>query len=166
MLSGLIECEQSKLRYLEALRVLNRSHTVLNRQYLCECKRQYKSLIRKKKRRYEMMKLDKLEQLRHSKPRDFWKYFKNKSNANSTHSIPLNSFHNYFSNLENELFQNVNDDVESFCLKTAITQLKRNKSHGIYNLLNEYFIECSDILSPYLCKLFNAALDSGCFPDV
>ena len=27
------ECEQSKLRYLEALRVLNRSHTVLNRQY-------------------------------------------------------------------------------------------------------------------------------------
>ena len=26
------ECEQSKLRYLEALRVLNRSHTVLNSQ--------------------------------------------------------------------------------------------------------------------------------------
>ena len=32
--------------------------------------------------------------------------------------------------------------------------------------MNEYFIECSDILSPYLCKLFNAVLDSGCFPDV
>jgi len=54
MLSGLIVCEQSKLRYLEALRVLNRSHTVLNRQYFCECKSQYKSLIRKKKRRYEI----------------------------------------------------------------------------------------------------------------
>ena len=71
------------IRYLEALRVLNRSHTVLNRQYFCECKRQYKSLIRKKKRRYEMTKFDKLEQLRHCKPRDCWKYFKNKSNANS-----------------------------------------------------------------------------------
>ena len=33
-------------------------------------------------------------------------------------------------------------------------------------MLNEYFIECSDILSPYLCKLFNTVLDSGCFPDV
>ena len=86
------ECEQSKLRYLEALRVFNRSHTVLNRQYFCECKSQYKSLIRKKKRRYEMMKLDTLEQLRHSKHRDFCKYFNNKYNANSADSIPLNCF--------------------------------------------------------------------------
>ena len=43
---------------------------VLNRQYFCECKSQYKSLIRKKKQCYGMMKLDKLEQLRHNKPRD------------------------------------------------------------------------------------------------
>ena len=89
-----------------------------------------------------------------------------------------------FSNLENEIFQTVKDDVESFCLNnnvnpnnesdyseeldfpitvkeivSAIKQLKRNKAHGIDNLLNEYFIECSDILSPYLCKLFNAVLD-------
>ena len=70
-----IECEQSKLRYLEALRVLNWSHTVLNSQSCCECNAQYKTLIRKKKRRYVMMKLEQLEQLRHSKPRDFWKYF-------------------------------------------------------------------------------------------
>ena len=98
------------------------------------------------------MKLDKLEQLRHSKPRDFWKYFKNKSNANSTDSIPLNSFHNYFSNLENELFQNVNDDVESFCLKTAIKQLKRNKSHGIYNLLNDISL---NVVTFYLLTYVN-----------
>ena len=100
-------------------------------------------------------------------------------------------FHNYFSNLENELFQTANDDIESFCLNnnvnannesdyneeldfpitveeilSAIKQLKRNKSHGIDNVSNEYFIECSDILSPYLSKLFNAVLDSCCFPDV
>ena len=76
--------------------------------------------------------------------------------------------HNYFSNLESELFQTVNDDVESFCVNntfnvnannesdyneeldfpitveeivSAIKQFKRNKSHGIDNLLNEYFIE-------------------------
>jgi len=49
---------------------------------------------------------------------------------------------------------------------SAIKQLKRNKSHGIAYLLNEYFIACSDSLSPYLCKLFNAVLGSGCFPDV
>jgi len=41
---------------------------------LCECKTQYKSLIRKQKRRYELMKLDTLEQLRHCKPRAFGSY--------------------------------------------------------------------------------------------
>ena len=109
------------------------------------------------------------------------KYFQcNKSNANSADSIQLNSSHNYFSNLENDFFQTVNDNVASFCVNNnvkannendyneeldfpitvvEIKQLKRNNAHGIDNLLKEYVIVCSDILSPYLCKLFNAVLD-------
>ena len=117
----------------------------LNRQYFCECKSQNKSLIRKKNRRCEMMKLDKLEQLRHSKPRYFWKYFNNKSNANSADSIPLNIFHNYFLNLENELFQTVNDDVNSVRLKGFVSDIciiltTYNLCHIIY----DYF--CSNSL--------------------
>lgn len=186
------ECEQSKQRYLEALRVFNRSHTMLSRQHFCDCKNQYKSFIRKKKRSLELKKLEGLEKLRHRKPREFWKYFtQNKSNINSSSSIPLDSFYDHFSNLENEPFRTVNEDVESFCennvfngnidndfneeldypitegeILSTIKQLKRNKAYGIDNLLNEYFIEGGDILSPYLCKLFNAVLDLGCFPDV
>ena len=57
------------------------------------------------------MKLDKLEQLRHSKPRDFWEYLKKKSNANSADSIPLTVSIITFSNLENEIVQTVNDDL-------------------------------------------------------
>ena len=92
---------------------------VFNRQYFCEYKTQYKSLIRKKKRRYVMIKLDKLEQLRHST-------LKNKSNANSADSIPLNNFHNYFSNIENEIFQTVNDDIESFCVNNNVNANNEN----------------------------------------
>ena len=128
-----------------------------------------------------MIKLDKLERLRYRKTQRFTlKYLQYKSNANSADSIPLNSFHNFFSDLENEIFQTVNDDVKSVCVNntfnvnanneneeldfpitveeklSAIKQLKRNKA--IDSLLNEYFIECSDILSPYLCKLLNAVL--------
>ena len=122
-----------------------RSHMALNRQYFCECKSQNKSLIRKKNRRCEMMKLDKLEQLRHSKPRYVWKYFNNKSNANSADSIPLNIFHNYFLNLENELFQTVNDDVNSVRLKGFVSDIciiltTYNLCHIIY----DYF--CSNSL--------------------
>ena len=71
----------------------------------------------------------KLEQLRHCKPRDFQKYFENKSNANSADSIPLNSFHNYFSNLEKEIFQTVNDHVEYFCLNNNVNA----KNESEYN---------------------------------
>ena len=77
-------------------------------------------------------------------------------------------------------FQTVNDNVASFCVNNnvkannendyneeldfpitvvEIKQLKRNNAHGIDNLLKEYVIVCSDILTPYLCKLFNAVLD-------
>jgi hypothetical protein len=40
----------------------------------------------------------------------------------------------------------------------AISNLKRNKSHGIDGLLNEYFIEYRDLLLPLLNKLFNGIL--------
>ena len=32
------------------------------------------------------------------------------------------------------------------------------------NLINEYFIECYDILSSHLVDIFNAILDTGHFP--
>jgi len=47
-------------------------------------------------------------------------YIINKSNASSADSIPLNSFHSYFFNLENDFFQTVNDDVESFCVNNNV----------------------------------------------
>ena len=47
----------------------------------------------------------------------------------------------------------------------AVKMLKANKAPGIDCLLNEYFIECIDILSPYICDIFNAILDLGHFPD-
>ena len=48
----------------------------------------------------------------------------------------------------------------------AIKGLKRNKSHGSDGMLNEYFIEYTDILLPFLYKIFNAMLDTGVFPSV
>jgi hypothetical protein len=47
----------------------------------------------------------------------------------------------------------------------AIKTLKTNKTPGIDCLLNEYFIECIDILSSHICDIFNYVLDSGYFPD-
>ena len=43
--------------------------------------------------------------------------------------------------------------------------MKRCKAHGSDMLLNEYFIECIDILAPFICDIFNAVLNSGCYPE-
>ena len=43
--------------------------------------------------------------------------------------------------------------------------LKQGKDCGSDNLLNEYFLEAGDILLSHITELFNALLDSGCFPD-
>jgi len=43
--------------------------------------------------------------------------------------------------------------------------LKRCKAHVSDMLLNEYFIECIDILAPIICNIFNAVFNSGCYPE-
>ena len=50
-------------------------------------------------------------------------------------------------------------------VRNAINHLKRNKSSGSDCMLNEYFLECSDILSAHLCDVFNGIFVSGFFPD-
>ena len=47
----------------------------------------------------------------------------------------------------------------------AIKRLKTNKAFRSDQLLKEYFIESFDIISANLADLFNAILNSGCFPD-
>ena len=48
-------------------------------------------------------------------------------------------------------FQISVDEVEK-----SITRFKRNKVYDVYSLFNEYLLECSNILSPYICRILNA----------
>ena len=47
----------------------------------------------------------------------------------------------------------------------CVNSLKQGKACGTDNSLNEYLLEAGDILLSYITDLFNAILDSGCFPD-
>lgn len=114
--------------------------------------------------------------------------FLKNNKAHNESSISLDQFHNYFSTLEDDIFQCENEDAESFCnnhnfdnldcsfeeldspiscieILNAVNKLKANKSPGSDFLLNEYFIESVDILVLHLCDIFNAILNSGFFPD-
>ena len=180
------ECIDARNSYHEALRVFNCCKTDASRIYCCERKQFYKRLIKKKKRLFKYRKLNEIEELKKSKPKAFWKYFK-KKNSKTENNIPLNDFFQYFRNLENDIFTCHNEDAENFCkthdfdsisvndeldkpisvteIITAVKKLKSNKAYGSDCLLNEYFIESIDILVPYLHDIFNAILNSGIFPN-
>jgi len=136
-----------------------------------------------------LKKLDGIERLKYCKPREFWKYFKPSKDKNANKSA-LDDFYAYFSNLENDVFQSTNAESETCCntnnfnhinvdndvddldmcitvdeINLSVTTLKRSKAHGSDMLLNEYFIECIDILAPSICDIFNAVFNSGCYPE-
>ena len=181
------ECVQAKNIYLQALRNFNFCKTTESRHLLCAQKANYKSLINKKKRLFENNKLCELEKLKHAKPREFWKHFKNNKSRKSN-NISNDDFFKYFSTLSNDISQCSNDEAEQFCrtndfnncdvsfpeldkpittdeIVNAVMFLKSRKSCGYDNLLNEYFMESVDIIGSHLCDIFNAILNSGYFPD-
>ncbi len=65
------ECLQYKNVYLESLRIFNKFKTSNNRERLCLCKKEYKDICHRKKRVFENIKLNQIENLRKSKPKEF-----------------------------------------------------------------------------------------------
>jgi hypothetical protein len=73
------ECAQAKrILYIDALAIFNNNKSTESRFSLCNKKTFYKNLIRKKKRANKIKMTDELTRLKNSKPKDFWKHFKNK----------------------------------------------------------------------------------------
>ena len=127
--------------------------------------------------------------LKTSRPRDFWKKFKQKSNQPIT-DLDIENFKQHFSevyetikttvlgdvehfnessdfNIDDPTFSELNVPITSQETKRAIDGLKRNKaSSPCDNLLNEYFLESSDILLGHITDLFNLIFDAGYFPEL
>ena len=67
-------------------------------------------------------------------------------------------------NVDNTVFEELDEEITENEIRHAIKHLKRGKSHGLDNIINEYFIEFSDSLIPLLNTLFNKIFSSGIFP--
>ncbi|KAL4219933.1 hypothetical protein ACF0H5_020345 [Mactra antiquata] len=180
------ECKIAKTDYHKSILVFNTCKTDLARINMIELKTKYKKLIKSKKRKFEFERLNQIQNLRHSKPKDFWNLFRRKNKTYN--NVSVEDFYQYFSSLQNDLQKVTNQEAENFCsyqnfnesscrfeeldipitvleIKKVINGLKRNKAYSIDNLLNEYFIETFDILSSHIVDLFNKILSSGHFPS-
>jgi exonuclease III len=181
-----IDCKAAKNTYKNALHQFNRTHNEENRIELCRCKKRYKKIIKRKCRFYKFKLTKDFENLKKCKPREFWRYFKNKQ-SKSANNIPLNEFKTYFEDMYTDVSTNIHtnasifndsydydndrpvyselDDQISYTeVRNAIKRLNKHKAAGEDQLLNEYFIEACDILSGYITVLFNKILNTGHFP--
>lgn len=183
------ECVDHKILYKRALHNYNSNQSEINRIELCKQRKTYKYIVRKKKRAYKLKEGRKLSELRKSKPREFWKYFKS-NNQSCQNDITVEHFKNYFSDLFNNIPTTVINEVENFNdnndlnlhdptygelnlpitlgeVTAAVKRLGRNKSPcPSDNILNEYLIESIDIIGGHLTDLFNIVFNSGYFPDI
>ena len=66
--------------------------------------------------------------------------------------------------LNTVVFEELDNHITVVEIESCIKKLKREKSHGEDCILNEYLIECKDMLLPLLHKVFNLILDTGYFP--
>ena len=181
------ECHSARESYMQALRIFNSDQNSANRVLLIERKSSYKKIVRKCKNASYKQKMKEIEGLKRCKPKEFWKYFKSKQKPDYA-GISIDAFKEHFANLSNDLSNCYNEDAEYFCthhdfnnlstcntefdqpitvseIHSAVKSLKRNKAPGNDQLLNEYFVECIDILASHLCDLFNGILNSGYYPE-
>ena len=62
-------------------------------------------------------------------------------------------------------FEELDSRISEAEVRECMKKLKQRKACGSDSLLNEFFLEAGDILLSHITELFNALLDSGCFPD-
>jgi hypothetical protein len=100
--------------------------------------------------------MNKIQNLRSSNPKEYWKIINSKSKSNGACHVSITDFYNHFKVvndcIENDVYQYDLDQGnfdDGFLLNSAITEheilqavnsLKSNKSSGIDEILNEYIV--------------------------
>ena len=120
--------------------------------------------------------------LRKNNPKAFYKKFSKRKKGQKC-DLTIEDFINHFKDLtgytrdntqetddstnqDNQaLYEELDSPITEHEMLYLLSNAKRNKSPGIDGLLCEVFIECKDIMIPFLCNLFNVILDAGIFPE-
>ena len=182
------DCHNSKLYFLQILEKYRKSNTDINRINMVSARSAYKTLIRKSKTEYDRNKTKTFTVAKYKNAKLYWSMLKESANIKSN-DISLSTFEQYFKavNNPNDHFFNADEDVIYFNeryeqnefnimfeeLNVAFTeheiiksikQLKTNRSAGPDLMLNEFFINGKNELTPTICKLFNKLFEIGYFP--
>ena len=113
---------------------------------------------RKKQKNFgKILKVKKIRENSNLSENEFFDYFKDLSSekANHTPDDVQKFLQNFETNDRDSTFPEMDMQISHDEILKAIRNLKSNKSYGIDEILNEYFLKAADILIEPLYILFN-----------
>ena len=180
------KCKDSKKIYMESKKLYSENQTPDNKANVLTNRNAYNKVKRKAKKDYYENEASKLTSMSNDSPRKFWKYVNNLKKKSKTNKdeLNVNLFFEHFKRMSNSLRlegDDVNQSRENIDVNINIRELdapisvieimntikplKRNKSQDLENNVADFFIECNDFISPYLCIIYNEIFNSGSYPE-
>ena len=182
------DCASRRYDFYKCLNLFRGDNSDENRQNMVHARSKYKTCLRNSRLLYDKSETDKLNKLRYTNARDYWKLLKRVS-QNAKPNIQLSTFERYFKAVNSPvsqfyvpdddivlmndryirgeldvMFDELNLPLTRDEILKAIKQLKNNKSAGPDKLINEFYVHGSHVLLPYIDTLFNTIFSHGYFP--
>ena len=175
----MLNVKQKKRKVRKLLRRFNKTLDKEDRNFYCIARREYKNLIKRKKKEYNDSLINKLLNSVKSQ-KDFWDTVKKVSRKKSqpSNDISVDDWFNHFKSvLDVDTVENPSsveeDDSGPESLDRPITReeillaikkLKNGKSAGPDGLVGEFFKHAGSSTIDFLVKLFNYLFDAGVYP--
>ena len=180
-------CKKSKLLYNRARKRYQNCKSDRNKTSLHNASKFYKQTMNKYINEYNQKQQAKLRKMQKASPKEYWKYLNRFNKQSEPNKPPLESFVNFFKNLNtlqpdsneeesliDEILNNIdlNDETQFLNvpitveeISKCITKLKNSKAPGSDQILNEYIKYTKTQMLPLYAKLFNLILETGIIPE-
>ena len=175
------ECRIARNIYHKTRRLYNKYKTNHYKNILKSVSKDYKQTMNRNIKRFHDNKIEKIRALKSENPKEYWriindgkpkkcaatlnnlyKHFQTVNNPPSGNNEAQSSYQN---DQDHPVNQEINLPISEGEITEAVKSLKRNKSPGIDDVMNEHIINTLNFLLPVYVKLFNIIFDHSIIPE-
>ena len=174
-----LECKLEKSKVRKLLRLFKKTSNDDDRSVYCIARREYKNLIKRKKKEYNELLVNKLiKSVKNQK--EFWDTVRkvSKKKTQPSNDISVDEWHRHFQSLldvkvepspdnaeeDDDGPRSLNRHISREEVLLAIRKMKNGKSAGPDGLIAEFFKNSGNSTVSFLVTLFNHLFDFGVYP--
>ena len=178
------DCQLERIKFLKKKQIFDLNDNDQNRKEMCKQRSIYRKVCRQKRKRYNIEQADNLLILSKKDPKKYWRKLKGNNNKNKN-DFNLDFFE-HFKNLaskettlndcgrneiKNILAKNENrnqlldKEITPEELNSSIKNLKRDKSCGNDEIINEFIIYAPSYIKDFLLIMFNTIISLEYVPE-